>query len=221
MRYKLVIFDFDGTLADSLDCFLTAVNEAAQKFRFRPIEPAAVEEVRGWRAIDILAYLDLPLWKVPRVSRAMRQLMAEHIDSVRLFPGVDGLLATLAAQGVEIAVITSNSLENVRRVLGEENAALVRHFGCGTSMFGKKSKLKRLLKQSGFAPEDTLCIGDEIRDADAARAAGIRFAGVAWGYTRPNILQRHSRYPLIHSAADVLKVLRRRRPGQRADIYSD
>jgi len=191
MRYRLAIFDFDGTLADSFRWFVRVMNEAADIYRFRRLDPADAEPLRGLDARHVIRHVGLPMWKVPRVARWMRRRMAADIVSIHCFPGVEAMLRGLADAGVRIAVVSSNSAENVRRVLGPETASLVGFYACGASIFGKRRHLRRVLRECGVAPAEALCVGDEIRDLHAARAEGIAFAAVTWGYTTADGLAAH------------------------------
>jgi len=189
MPCKLAIFDFDGTLADTFDWFIAVVNEVADKFRFRRIEPHEVETLRGYEARRIIQHLGVPMWKMPLVAREMRGRMSRDIGGIALFPGVDEMLERLAGRGVALAVVTSNSADNVRRVLGPRNFALIRHLECGAAVLGKRPKLRKVLRAAGVAPGEAICIGDEIRDLHAARAEGIPFGAVTWGFTRGDALR--------------------------------
>jgi phosphoglycolate phosphatase len=174
----MAIFDFDGTLADSFPWFLAAVNRLAECYRFHPIEPQEVETLRGYPARRLVHHLGVPAWKLPLIARHLRRLMAADISRIALFPGVDRLLHGLAARGAQLAVVSSNSAGNVHRVLGPHNAALIGHYACGVSLFGKPSKLRSVLRRSGVSAGAAICIGDEIRDLEASRAAGIAFGAV-------------------------------------------
>ena len=67
--------------------------------------------------------------------------------------------------------------------------ALIRHYECGASLFGKAAQFRKVLRAERHRrARDAICIGDEIRDLDAARAAGIAFGAVTWGYTAPEAL---------------------------------
>jgi len=206
-NYKLVIFDFDGTLADSFRWFVNTINSVAKRFRFKPLDLKRLEEFRGCSARQMMAHAELSMWKLPRVTREMRRLMTERIDEIRLFDGVGTVLKNLDAARVNVAVVTTNAKENVLRVMGADNAALVGHFGCGASLFGKRAKFKAAVMASGVAPEDVLCVGDEIRDAEMAAALGLDFAGVSWGYTRPDVLQRYSKIPVLTQMQDLLNMV--------------
>jgi phosphoglycolate phosphatase len=191
MSCRLAIFDFDGTLADSFPWFIRNVNEVADRHGFRRIAEHEVERLRGLDARAIMAHVGLPLWKAPAVARYMRARMAADIDSIELFPGVDAMLRGLCEAGVKVAIVSSNSAENVRRVLGAEHSGRVSHLGCGAALFGKRSKLRDVLRRSRVAAAQAIAIGDEVRDAQAAQAEGIAFGAVSWGYTRLETLRRH------------------------------
>ncbi len=183
MRYQLAIFDFDGTLADSFPWFSRIINSVAEKYRFKRIEAHEVDLLRSYGARQIIAHLGVPMWKLPLVTREMRRLATRDVGEIRLFPGVEEMLARLAGAGVTLAIVSSNSAENVRRVLGPEHAARVGHYACGASVFGKRAHIRKVLKQSGVARGRAICIGDELRDLDAAHAESTAFGAVAWGYT--------------------------------------
>ncbi len=104
---------------------------------------------------------------------------------------------------MQLALVTSNSRDNLERVLGAELTAGFRHIGCGAAVLGKRRKLRAALKACRVAATRALCVGDEIRDADAARQAGIAFAGVGWGYTLPAALQLHTPLPLLQHPANL------------------
>jgi phosphoglycolate phosphatase len=171
-RYKLAIFDLDGTLSDSLPWFRQVVNSVADKHRFRRIDDSDVEMLRGKSSREIIAWLEVPFWRMPLIVADMRRLKSQNIDSIPLFAGVGSMLQELSEAGVTIAMVSSDSESNVRRSLGD-HAALISQFACGASMFGKAAKFKRVLKRTGIAADDAIAIGDEVRDGEAARQAGI------------------------------------------------
>jgi phosphoglycolate phosphatase len=182
VTYRLVLLDFDGTIADSFDWFIGVFDQVADRYGYRRLVPDDRERLRGLEARAILRALGIPLWKVPRIARHMRALAARDIAAIRLFPGAAEMMAALHGGGIELAVVSSNDEENVRRVLGPA-AALVARFACGASLFGKAVKIRALLRAARTDARATLLVGDEARDVAAARAAGIDSAAVAWGYT--------------------------------------
>jgi phosphoglycolate phosphatase len=208
MSYRLAIFDFDGTLADTFPWFARVMNSVADRYHFRRIEAHEVETLRGRGAREIIKHLRVPAWKLPLIARHMRALASRDPDAAVLFEGTHGALQTLVDAGVVIAVVSSNSEENVRRALGSCTAALVSHYACGSSLFGKAAKFRKVLARSGIPAHDAICIGDEIRDYEAARAAGIAFGAALWGYTRADALSALQPNLMFHSLDEVATMLR-------------
>jgi phosphoglycolate phosphatase len=207
VRYRLVIFDMDGTLADSFPWFARNLNAVADKFRFRRVAADEIEAMRHLDTRHLLARFEIPLWKVPLIARHMRALKAQQIGEIALFPDVDRMLRDLKDAGVGIAVVTSDTESNTRRTLGAENAARIDHYACGASLFGKPAKFRQVLRRAGIAARDAIAIGDETRDAEAARQVGIAFGAVAWGYANVAALRAANPAHVFFSMDEIVKAL--------------
>lgn len=205
MRYSLAIFDLDGTLVDSFPWFLRHVNDIADRYGFRRIAPDDVESLRRTGSREILTRLDVPLWKLPLIARHMRQLKTKHAHEIALFPGAGEMLSALKESGVRLAMVSSDSEANVRQQLGDENAALFSDFNCGASLFGKAAKFRKVVKRAGVDPRSVIAIGDEVRDLEAARAAGIAFGAVTWGYAAAEALRAGSPEMVFERMKDIVR----------------
>ena len=180
-KYQLVIFDSDGTLADTLPWMRSVFNDLAREYGFRQVDMRDYERYRDLHGRALLRELKLPLWKLPQVMSGMRRRMSQHAGEFSLFSGMNEVLEQLAHAKIQLGIVSSNSRQNVERVLGPDNAKLIRYFSCDVSMFGKSSKLRSVLKASKVPREEAIYIGDEIRDAEAAGKVGIAFGAVTWG----------------------------------------
>jgi phosphoglycolate phosphatase len=207
MPYSLVIFDLDGTLVDSFPWFLRNINDTADKFGFRRVPQDEIASLRRAGLREIFERLDVPPRKLPAIVRHMRRLKAEQAASIALFPGVAPMLQTLADAGLRLAVVSSDREANARRQLGPDIAALFATFDCGASLFGKATKLRRAVRRAGVRAQDVIAIGDEIRDIEAARAAGIACAAVTWGYSAPDALLAHQPDIVFERMEDIARDL--------------
>jgi phosphoglycolate phosphatase len=206
LPYRLAIFDMDGTLADSFPWFLSVINSVADKRKFLRVEDDRIDELRSVGAGELVRLLGVAKWRIPLIMREMRKLKAAQLDRIPLFPGVDRLLCELKAKGIVIAIVSSDAEANVRRALGD-HARFVAHYACGASLFAKAGKFRRILKLSGMSIDDTICIGDEIRDIDAAREVGIDFGAVTWGYTSGAALDARAPNYLFSRIDEVIAAL--------------
>ncbi|MCM2350459.1 MAG: HAD hydrolase-like protein [Bacteriovoracaceae bacterium] len=206
-NYKLIIFDFDGTLADSYSWFRESINKAARKYHFREIDAVEMEALRGQKTKEIMQYLGVAWWKVPFIAKYMRGLMTEDLASITLFSGIDSVIKKLADDGALIVILSSNSYHNVAGVLGGENVKWINHFECGVSIFGKKAKLKKVIRKYRKSPEQVISIGDETRDIEAARVLGIHSGAVAWGYATVKALEAESPTYIFNSVEELRQIL--------------
>jgi phosphoglycolate phosphatase len=188
MPYALAIFDLDGTLVDSFPWFLRTINDVADRFGFRRVVHEDVERLRHASTREILDFLEVPVWKLPAIARHARRLKAEAAAEISLFPGAETMLRRLADNGMQLALVTSDSEANARQKLGDA-AALFSHFDCAASLFGKPTKFRRVIRRASVDPSRVIAIGDEVRDIEAARAVGIACGAVLWGYAAPAALR--------------------------------
>ena len=205
--YDLAIFDFDGTLADSFPFFVSVYNDLADRYRFRRVAAEEVAELRALEASAIMRRVGMPLWKLPLVAGEFKRLMAGHRSGIPLFPGIAAALTRLDASGVKLAIVSSNSADNVTAVVGAALAPLIGHFECGATIFGKRRLIDRVLKRSGVAKERAIYVGDQITDLEAARAAGIAFGAVAWGYAEVSALEAHRPERVFRTVDDLSRLL--------------
>ncbi|MRT19359.1 HAD hydrolase-like protein [Comamonas sp. CAH-2] len=205
-RYDLVMFDLDGTLADSLGFFIRTHNLLSAKYHFQPIQPHEVELLRQRSPREIMDHLGLPRWKLPFVARDFVRLMRLHGQQVCMFAGVERVLRDLHAHGLQLAVVSSNSVENCLRILGEDLCLLMSCIDGGASLFGKRTRILRVMKKLSIQPGQAIYVGDQLTDADAARAASVAFGAVCWGYGAPQGLAQTSP-EVTFETVDALRLL--------------
>ena len=206
MTYRLAMFDFDGTLADSYPFFLSVFNTVADRHAFRRIDVARAGELRHLGVRQMMDHVGLPSWKLPLASKTFMAMMQDSAHQIPLFDGIADALRHLHGRGVRLAVVSSNSEHNVRAVLGPELTALVARFDCGMSVFGKASRIRAVLKACGAAPAEALYIGDQATDAEAARKAGVAFGAVHWGYATIDALRAQACATEFVTPADLHRI---------------
>jgi len=212
MKYKLVIFDFDGTLADSYPWFISVFEDLSKRYRLPTIEMTDMEKLRSLDISQILKEYRIPFWKVVLIGNHLKKLMNSQINQIRLVSGMQSVIETLGKQNIKLAVVTSNAEKNVRRVLGPHNMPYFSLIESGASMFGKKGRFLKILKKTGIPASETLSIGDEVRDLKSAREAQIHFGAVTWGYTDYKTLQQHAPEEIFYHPNQILEAIRSYQP---------
>lgn len=210
MRYRLAIFDFDGTLADTFPFFLSVVNRISDQHGFERIALEEVHSLRHKNAREMMRHVGMPPWKLPIVAKSFMGLMQNSTDELRLFDGIEEALQHLAREGVLLAVVSSNSEHNVRKVLGPDVCALFARFDCGMSILGKANRIRLMLRKTMVAPVESIYIGDQGTDAEAAHKAGVAFGAVHWGYAPIEALRRYRPAEEFDRPAALARIAARR-----------
>ncbi|OAX88836.1 HAD family hydrolase [Xanthomonas nasturtii] len=182
----LIIFDFDGTLADSFGFFLSTQQLLAERHGFRAAQAHEVDDARRLTTRELLKQSGLPAWRVPLVAADFIRLM-RAAPPVALFDGIATAVTELHAGGTRLAVVSSNSVENVQRALGAALSAKFAVIEGGSHLLGKQRALRRVLRATGCSAAQAVYVGDQVADWEAAQAVGLPFAAVAWGYAHPEV----------------------------------
>jgi phosphoglycolate phosphatase len=188
VAFKLVIWDFDGTLADSLPTAVGIFNRLAPEMGYKPLEDLSA--ARGLSTRQLLRQQGISMWRLPRLVRKYHAAAAEGADRLKLAAGLPAALATIAGAGVRLGVLSSNREDNIRRCLRANSAEGHFAFVIGyPRLFGKAKALKRILRAERLDRSDVLYIGDELRDVEAAKKAGVKVAAVTWGFQTADLLR--------------------------------
>ena len=213
MPSSAVLFDFDGTLADTAADLSRALNRlrSARGMPELPLEdlrPHASSGARGLIGAGLGILPEHPEFKALR-DAFLEHYRAEICVDTRLFPGIEELLADIEARGLRWGIVTNKSTNLTRLIvksLGlQERAACV---VCGDTTPYLKPNPASLLhaaSELALAPRDCVYLGDDLRDIQAARAAGMRCVAVGWGYGAS--LQSWSADAIIDRPLDLLAQL--------------
>ena len=172
-RYRLAIFDFDGTLADSLPWLRSSFQDMIARFDLTPVGDDEIEGLRLMTGRQIMARLNVPMWRLPIIVSDMRRRKLAAADEIFLFAGVAAMLAELRDCGVQVAIVSSDGEESVRRVLGPA-ADLISRFDCGAAIFGKHRKFRRVARHRGRARRRHGCRCGRLGLCLSERPAGRR-----------------------------------------------
>ncbi len=189
MKKKLIIFDFDGTLADIEVIVLQIFNTLANEFGYDPIIPKEIPLLKKMGAKEFIKQrVKIPFWKKGKLIKRGLEEYKKNMSAINLFPGTKELLLGLKQQGIDFGVLSSNSIDIITELL--EKNTITPKFVNHSSIFGKAKSLKVILKQEQLTAEEVWYVGDEVRDVNACAEAGVPIIAVTWGLNDKEVLQK-------------------------------
>lgn len=202
---KTIIFDFDGTIADSFELMLAIAEEIGG---IKHPSPEEIDYFKQLPLAKVVRELHIPITKFPKLILQGRQKMHEHIGEVKPFKGMPEVLQTLHKhKDFQLLLMSSNSELNVRTFLQANNLeGLFDSIEGGVAVFSKASALRKTLRHNRIEPADCYYIGDEVRDIVAASKVGVEPVAVSWGYQGREALATYHPFALVDKPAELLAV---------------
>lgn len=205
---KLVVFDFDGTIADTMNIGLQIANDLSVKYRFRKVSSEELINYRNLNTREALKSVGISYFKLPFIVLDFRRELKKRIRLLEPVKGMVSVINQLHLRNCSVGIVTSNSMENVESFL--DTASILTKFRfvqTQKSLFRKNTSLKSILKNYKLRPSEVLYVGDETRDIEAARKCGIPIASVCWGFNTKMVLERHDPDYLIESPSGLLELI--------------
>ena len=204
---KYVIFDFDGTLADTLKFIITISNKFAKKFVNTTITDDKIEFYRGKPAQQIIKEANIPFYRFPFVVARFKREMKKVIHKLQPYDNIPELLEILSKK-YKISILTSNNKNNVETFLKTNKLFQRIEFIKSQPKLTKKNKsLKKIMRKYNLLPENIIYIGDETRDIEASHKVGVKIISVTWGFNNKEILSKYSPDFIVDNPKDILQIL--------------
>lgn len=204
---RVVFFDFDGTIADSLDVTIDTYNKIAPRYRLKPIVREELPRLRTLGARAAMQEHNVTFWKLPLIMGSMRRALSAHVDALEPFAGVPQMLRELSRVPHRLGILSSNSTRNIERFLAQKDLRVFDYVQGGSSMLGKARLLRKLIGAHRLEARDVLYVGDEVRDIEAAHAAGLVSVAVSWGYADRGALERAKPTHLVDEPEQLLSLV--------------
>ena len=188
-----VVFDFDGTIADSLHLFIDAINKFSTDFNYKKIKADDVLMLQEKRPHQILRYLHISLFKLPFVLKRIRREINKEVANAKPSTDILDTLLTLKKHGCKIGILTSNTEQNVKEFLINNHLDVFDFLYSSTAIFGKGRILRSIIKRTNKLEQNKIFyVGDEIRDIEASRKTGVKMIAVSWGFNTIEALKKEN-----------------------------
>jgi phosphoglycolate phosphatase len=204
---RTIIFDFDGTLADSLGVLIKITNDLAPEFGIAQITESQVMDLRQLSSQEVIKMSGISLWQIPFLLRRYQAEFQHRAAAVPLFSGIEPMLHELKFSGYKLGIVSSNSVENIELVLCHYQVDQLFSFIKSCSVFGKGRAIRSIMRANYAEPAETIYVGDEVRDIQAARRSKISSIAVTWGFNSAELLLAQQPDYLVHYPQEIVKLL--------------
>jgi len=199
-----LIFDFDGTICDSVEANIEIINQFFTTFHYKLTTKEEFRNHQGFKGL--VKSRQIPLFLIPFLLLYGRKKMAKYIPSLKAPTGLKDVLASLSKTNT-LGVITSNSKKNVEIFLKVNNLLNTFTFiDSDLSLFDKHKKIVKNMSKYKLVPQETAYVGDETRDIEAARKSKITSVAVTWGHESKNSLMKSEPNYVIDDPQELLSL---------------
>lgn len=213
---RLVIFDLDGTLLDTIDDLATSVNHALRRHSFPEHELPAYRYFVGNGVAKLIERALPPEARQPETIETMRQEFIAYYQQHKTalthpYEGIPALLDELAGRGLQLAVASNKyqqgTAELVDHYFGSARFAAVLGQRAGIPVKPDPAIVLDILQRTQTAPADTLYVGDSGVDMQTAQRAGVCSVGVTWGFRPREELVENGACHLADRPEEILRYL--------------
>ncbi|PKN77740.1 MAG: carotenoid oxygenase [Candidatus Cloacimonetes bacterium HGW-Cloacimonetes-1] len=203
-----ILFDFDGTIADSLTLGLELINRLAPIYHIHPITDEDIQAVRSMPTGKAIRYLKIPYYKLPILIPVFLNEYKHIIHNMKPFPRIHEVIQDLKDLGIPMALLTSNSKENVHVFLDQHDMNYFEWIEGGSGIFKKQVTIMHQIKKHNLQKENIIYVGDETRDIVAAKKCGIKIISVAWGFQDKSILSQYNPDMIAETPQDLYDIIK-------------
>lgn len=180
MKNKAVIFDFDGTIADSEGVMVKIYQYYAAQNNRPKLTLKTTKLLRDGSTRQAIKWAGIKFWQIPGLLKLARAEYSKSAEEIKIFPGIEKLINQLIAE-YDVYVLSTNSDKTVKYIMKRNDFKPKVTILKGSTLFGKGKVLRRLVRSNKYDPSQSWMIGDEIRDIEAGDFAKLKTIGVTWG----------------------------------------
>lgn len=205
MTYKNIIFDFDGTLADTMPLIIQNIETLFPQYS--TTIPTEIKDLQNMSISEIIKRYKIPFYKVPFIINKVRNELTKHMKDVSLFPNMKYVLEQLKKKGIILGILSSNTENNIHQFLHHNNIDLFNFIHSELNIFGKDKTLINLIKKHNLLLKETMYVGDELRDIEACQKIGMDIIAVSWGFNSLPRLKSENPTFTVTKPIDILDLV--------------
>lgn len=204
---KVILFDFDGTVANTFPLVRKILQDFSTKYGYKKFTDKESLAMRDYSIKEVFHHMHVSFYKLPFMAADIKKELNKSVNEIEPIKGVTDILSTLKKTNYTLGLVTSNNKNNVQAFLQKHKLELFDIIHTGTSAFGKAKVIQDLLNKYTIAKDQVIYIGDEIRDIEATKKVGIPIIAATWGYNSRKGLERYQPKFLIDNPHEILALV--------------
>ncbi len=216
MLYKLVIFDLDGTLVDSIEGIKFSMNRVLDRFNFPNHDTETYKNLVGNGLRNLVRKALPPDFSDSDMVEKCYELMLEEYGKnwdrgMKLYDGIEAVLDELSKKNIQFAINTNKNQEMTDEIVEQYLSKwdFIRVIGFNHDLPKKPDPygVDQIMKEAAITAEECLYIGDSEVDIQTAVNAGINYVSVSWGFRSKEQLERYSPKTIIDNPTELLDIV--------------
>jgi len=203
----VIIFDFDGTIVDSINSVNKIMNQLSGELGFKKMAKNEFEKLKEEKTGRAFEKMDIPFKRISFILKKVKVVLAKEIKNIKPVKGMKKVLLRLKRKGYKLGILTSSLSKNVKIFLDKNRLNIFNFSYSGSNLFEKDKRMRKILNKEKLNPENVFYVGDETRDIEAAKKAGIKSIAVTWGFNKEKILRKQKPDYLIKKPEELIKLL--------------
>ncbi len=209
MSAQVILFDFDGTIADTYQAIVDITNNLSTEFGYKALAQEELLLIKNLSSREIVKRSEISIFKLPFLVRRIRAELSKEIAELSPIPDMSQALFELQNRGYILGIVTSNIKENVETFLNKNQLnSLFSYVYSSTSIFGKHRIINQAIKANNLNRSQVIYVGDETRDIRSARKSQIGIISVGWGFNSRAILAEYQPDYLVDRPQELLKAIK-------------
>ena len=204
---KEIIFDFDGTIADSFEIIVNAFAKNKERLGWDNFGDEEIKMYREQGVGELLKKSKASIFEISKVISEGRKQINDQMTLIKLFEGMKDILFELKQKGLVLGIMSTNGKENIQKFLKHNEIEVFGYVVGKGSLLGKDRVIKSILRKRKLKKDEVLYVGDEVRDIEACRKLGIKIIAVTWGFNYKKLLNKNKPDFLVNEPKEILKLV--------------
>ncbi|MBU0676817.1 MAG: HAD hydrolase-like protein [Verrucomicrobia bacterium] len=207
MQKTTILFDFDGTLAETMMLIHEIFNRLSGVYGYRHMPEEHIQQHRHLSLREFIESFGISFWKIPIIAIHARRLMHQDIHEAHPPDGLVEVLTRIHDSGrYRMDILTSNRRKNALKFLTEHSMGWFDEVQTTRRVLSKRKRVKQYIRQKGLDPQSLYYVGDTSVDVESAHLAGAKAVAVTWGLNTREALSRSKPDYLVDHPSELLDI---------------